>query len=552
MLTDKSIVNTLLNPCRLSSSARVATYTQAESSNYTSAQEIRFSLPQESLDLSNAYINMNVDLVETDAEVEQIVAITPVIPAGPPFADAGDFRLKFADSISSIIPFDTTCEQLEVIINGMKGFAGRGFQVICVNSGAVPPYVTGANQIADGIELVVSNFVWDTLPETFGWDIVNNSLTLAGVYVPLTIEQIQESEFAYPRLEASNPIISDIRVDIDGQNVVNLSQIDVLSSIVQYMQPSADRYYSFEVGSESNNGIYFPGEFRVKLNLTDYMPLFRKVLPLNHIARQMRVYLTLNRPGKCLITKAINDGADYSISNVEFHYNRVNFSKNESDAIRAALANNELTIPFISYSNYSSTIPQGAANQDILFNPAASHLLGTIAVMQPQNYISNSTNKRKSSTFLKNKLFSARLKTGTAYHPLDLIKSIQQDKSDVSEYIEEFINVAPYILGDHTRDMRLFFNYAGNYVENEVWVEAWGNTFPPTFVIGISTAATPSDNFGHICDAGLGYSGFDTSRMTDVRLELRGLELEETALVQIFSIEQQYLVFGNNYFKRLR
>lgn len=551
MLNLKSSIESLLNPCKIHSSRREATYTQAESARYTSAQEIRFSLPQDSLDLSNAYINMNVDLTETDVEIEEIVLIDAVINPGVyPLADAGSFKLKFGAGISSSIDFNSTCSEFEEIIEGIDAFSGRGYKVTVANFNAVAPFVTGTNTVAQGVKLVVSNFVWAETPDNFGWDISNNSLTLAGVYVPLVPRELQAGDLAYPRLEASNPLISAIRVDIDGETIINLNQVDVLSSLVQYMQPTSDRFYSFEVGAEDNRGTYFPGEFRVKLNLTDYMPLFRKVWPLEHIGRQLRIYLTLNRPDKCLIWKST--GADYSVSNVEFHYNRVKFSQNESDSINYALSQNQLIIPYISYSNYSSTIPQGTSNQDIIFNPSSSALLGVMACMQPQDFISTPTNERKTSTFLKNKLFSARLKTGNTYHPLDLIKSIQQDKSDVSEYIEEFINVAPYVLGEQTRDMRLFYNYQGNYLDDDVYVASWDDIFPPTFVIGVSTAGTPHDNFGHICDAGRGYSGFDTSRMTDVRLELRGLELLETSLVQIFSVEQQYLVFGNGFFQRIR
>ena len=554
MLNTKTSIEALLNPCKISSSARSATYTQSEASSYTSSQEIRFSLPQESLDLSNAFLDMSIQLKKTDDEVPLVVLIDSVANPGVfPLADTGSFKIKFDDSVTPNIPFDTLCEDLETIMReNLKGLTGRGFEIVCADVGAVAPFTTGTNRIIDGVQLVISNFTWDVLPDEFDLEIINNSFTLAGVPVPLFLNDVQTPEFAYPRLEASNPIISSIRVDIGGENIINISQIDVLSSIVSYMQKTDDRYYTFELGSESNNGIFKESAFLIKLNLTDYMSLFRKVLPLDLIQRHVRIYLTLNSPKKCLITKNVNDGADYTVSNVEFHYNVVKFTEPEKQQIQNALDNNQLIIPYIGFSNYSKTLAQGTSAEDIPFNPSCSALLGIMAVMQPQDYISDSRNKRKSSTFLKNKLFSARLKTGTEYHPRDIIKSIETDKSDVSEYIEEFINVAPFILSSQTRDMKLFYNYVGNYVGEDVYVSQWQDVFPPTFVIGISTAGTPHDNFGHICDPGRGYSGLNTSNMSDVRLELKGLELRETTLVQIFSIEQQYLVFGNNFFRRIR
>ncbi len=551
MLDLKSSVQQLLNPCKIASSKRVATYAQAEAATYTSNQEIRFTLPQDSMDLSESYINMNVDLLETDAEVPSILLIDSVTAPGVyPLYDAGTFQIRYNGKPSIVLDWDSTAQEVQDAVFNIMTVKGTDLDIIVADAAAVAPYTTGVNTVAAGVKIVISGFKYDNLPDVYGWEIVNSSLTLATAFIPSYLSELQVGDYAYPRLEPGNPLVSAVRIDIDGETIMNLNQVDVLGQIVHYMQPNSDRYYSFETGAEANSGLYLPGEFRVIVNLTDYMPIFRKIWPLKHIGRNFRVYLTLNQPHKCLVWKS--DGADYTVSNVEFHYNRINFSKSEHQLINQALEANQLIIPYVTYSNYSTSLPIGTSNIDIPFTPSCSAMLGMIAVMQPQDFISDPTNNRKTSTFLKNKLFSARMKANNQYHPLDLIKSIQQDKNDVTEYISEFINVAPYVLGDMTRDMRLFFNYRGNYPEDTVYIPEWDHDFNPTFAIGISTSATGEGNFGHICKPGQGYAGLNLSRAVDVRLELRGLELQETSLVQIYSIEQNYLVFGNGFFQRIR
>lgn len=551
-ITNITPIESLLNPCRVKSSKRIATYVQADRASYNPTNEIRFSFPTESLDLSNSYINMNIDIPTTDPEIEQIILIDSVVAPGVyPITDAGGFQIKYGGSISAQVLFSTTCELLEDIINAMPGFSGRGYNIVCANFDAVAPYVTGTNNVAQGIKLIVSNFVWDEVPESLGWEMTNNSSTLVGAYVPLFFDSIQEGELSYPRLESGNPLITSIRFTIGGEEIMNFSNLDILGSLVHLMQKNGDRYYDFEVGSESINGEVFNGQFRVKINLTDYMPIFRKILPLEQITQKFKVYLTLGTQQKCLIWKTENPSVTptYTVSDIEFHYNKIEFSNEEISQISSALNSNSLVIPMIGYTNTTDSATQGLSTKDVIFSTSSKSLLGIMAVMQSEPYVSNPTNTRKSSTFLKNKIYSARLKTGGIYHPADIIKSINNDKSDVSEYIEEFINTAPYILGEQTRDMRLFYNYSGNYTENKVFIEAWGTTFPPTFCIGISTAGTPHDNFGHICQAGKGYSGLDVSGMNELRLELRGLELLETTNINLFTISQRYLVFGRSSFR---
>jgi hypothetical protein len=565
MINSRSSVENLLNPCRIASSMRVETYTQAESSNYNSGQEIRFSLPMDSIDLSDAYLNMTMNIPITDEEVPQIVLIDSASAPGVyPLASSGSFNIKFGSGISSLVSWDTTCAELEDIINGytqnvpgqpsfvpgIDTFYGRGYRAVVSNFNAVAPYTTGTNTVAQGVKIVVSRFFKDDVPDFYGWTIVNNSLRLLGVFVPLYFSELQVGELSYPRLETGAPIVSAIRVDVDGQTIINLNQVDVLSTLCQMLQPMNDRYYEFDVGSASNIGLALDGDFRIKLNLTDYMPIFRKLWPLDLIRRQIRIYLTLNRPERCLVWKS--NGADYSISNVEFHYSRVNFTPTERQEIQDALNNNQLILPFVNYSNFSKTLSQGTSGDDMIFNPSSSALLGVLTLMQPQDFINNKTNQRKLSTFLKNKLYSARLKAGTQYFPLDILKSITEDKSDVSEFIESFIHTVPYILGDSTRDMRLIYGYQGNYIGDNTYIPQWDDSFQPTFVIGIPTSGIPFGSFNHICDRSMGYQGFNVSSMTDVRIELRGLELQETTLVQVYSIEQNFLVFGNNFFQFIR
>jgi hypothetical protein len=551
MLNIKSSLYNLLNPCKISSTNRHQTYISSEETTRQPGQEIRCSFPtNENFDMSQSFINMNVELKNVDPEVPWVVDFEPV-PSAFPFADVGSFQLKYCGGITVPIPYDADATTIETALNNLREFAGQGLEVLVVDTGSVPPYVQSINTLQDspGLSLVVSNFDWDTLPNLYGLEIVNSNLTLAGVRSGLSMITSQDPDYAYPRLEYSaGSIFSQIRVDFDGQTVINLNDVDILSGIVHQMHDNGSRYWDFETDVENFNGKYRPDAFTIRINLTDFLSLFRSIIPMKYIGKQLRIYLTLNQANKCLIQKTSTSNGSYNVSNFEFHYSRVDFHPQEEELIRTALKNNELIIPFIGYNQFSTNLTQGSTTQDVLFNPNSKGLLGILAVMRPESYITDPSNNRKTTTYLKNGLYSCRLKIGSNYFPLDILKS-QND--DVTEYIEEYINTSILITGEEQINQRLFYNYSGNYIEDKVWIPSWDQAAPPTFVIGIETIAAPIDRHNRMCPS-KALAGVDTSGLSNVILELRNFSLQETNTLEIFSIEQQYLVFGYNFFEWIK
>lgn len=557
MLDIQSSIYDLLNPCKISSNQRREAYQSAEASNYNPGQEIRISFPAgtENFDFSQSYVNMNIQLLNQIPEVPYILSIEPVSGVYP-FADAGSFQIRFGQDNSAYIPFNSNGPDLETIISNIPSFTYRGFDIQVIDTGAVPvggvyPPSTNTLQTGTGLSLVISNFDWSVLPDQFGIDIVNSNLTLLGVSSPVYMSLVQGPEYAYPRLDWNGgSLFSQMRVDIDSTTVININSIDVLSSICKLTKPNGQRYYSFETDVENFNGRHRPDTFRIKINFTDFINLFRQIIPMRYIGRQMRLYITLNQPNRCLIMKPGQTNGSYQISNFEFHYSRVTFHQSEVKLIKDALANNSLVLPFINYANYSRSISQGISNEDTLFNPSAKDLLGILAVMRPQSIIDNPQASRKSSTFLKNKIYSARLKIGSEYYPLDVLKSVGNDKTDVTEFVEAYLDTSVLLLGELSEDQRIFYNYSGNNLDDLVYIPSFDSYAIPTFVLGIQTLDVPMDH-KRLC-SNRGLSGADTSQLSSVVLELRGLELDETNVLEIFSIEQDYLVFGDNMFRWIK
>src|SRR5690606_31363195 len=110
---------------------------------------------------------------------------------------------------------------------------------------------------------------------------------LATVFEHVYILTIVEPDFPYPRLDYNaGCVFSQFRVDIDSHTVVNYNDVDVLSGIVHLMKPNGSRYYAFESDVENFNGKYRADQFRVKINFTDFMSLFRNIIPMKYIGRQ--------------------------------------------------------------------------------------------------------------------------------------------------------------------------------------------------------------------------------------------------------------------------
>lgn len=551
----QSSLYNLLNPCTVGPTRRRQAYIPSDADTYNPSQQVRLSFPvgSENFDLSQSFINLTVELlnqVEADVYVLNINAI----PATIPFADAGSFQIQFDTRTSVSIPFDADGPTIEEAIQNIDTFAGRGYVVQAIDQGAVPvggvyPPSTNTLQTGTGLGIVITNpGDWDVLPSSYPLSIVNSTMSLVGVYAPTVFEIVQLDDFAYPRLDFNaGCLFSQVRVDLDSTTIIDINDFDVISSIIHLTEQNGSRYFNYEAESESFNGKYRPDPFRLKVNFTHVISLFRQIIPMKFINKQMRLYLTLNQANKCLVMKPGFTTSSYRVSSFEYHYSTVEFHEEENQLIMNALAGNQLIIPFINISNYSDSISQGTGQKDVLFNPSVTNLLGILATMRPESNITDPLAFRKASTFLKNKIYSARLRCGSQLFPLDIIKSVTIDKSDVTEFIEEYINVSLLIEGDEDENQVIFYNYSGQYPEDLVYVSGQDGMAAPTFVIGITTLDVPIDRYSKICPS-RALAGFNASKLANVVLELRGLELQQSNIIDIFSLHQDYLVFGNNYF----
>lgn len=551
--TSSSILD-MLNPCRVAPTQRRSGFIQAESQSYQNGAEIRMSLPMESMDLSTSYFNCNIALTGQTPEVSWIINLARV--GTSPAATSGTWQVAFGGIVSpTILNFNATGTQ---ILDAIALIAtAREYTILATNTPATFPYPAATNNLQTGISLVWSNFITvgnenAAVPSDFGLEFVNNSMIQAGVSVPYTIVEVQAADFAYPRLEYNAAsIIQQLRIDVGNETIITINDVYYLASIVKLMETSGSRYYNFAVDSEGFNGVFDPVILRVQINIADVVDLFKLILPMDILRTQIRISMTLTQPNLCLIhplSQGTATTGNYIVSNVEYHYSRINFSLTEQTMIRDAISKNSLILPFFNWTSYSTGIPQNTSETNVLFNPAVKDLLAIFAVMVPTGqYTSTPSNARKTSTFVKNLLQQSQLRIGSQYFPLNPIRSINPSKNDVTDFAEQFIDASVLINFQYNEDQKIFYNYGGNDPSEKNFIQAFNVLANPTFVIGIHTVDTAYTPARDLCSYS-SLSGINCSNETNVSLNLSGMQPTESFTCVIYSLFQAYLVFGEGSF----
>lgn len=526
MINKKSIIYDIINPCKLAETDRSQAYVESEASSYTGGSgEIRFSLPSsETMDLTESYIDALVILNTTDTAVdaEYELNLTGVT--------AGTYRFEYLGKVSAILNYNSTDVQIQAAVNNMSSIRGLNFSCVVVGAGPTWTLVFSGNQ--------ETPFGYDD-----GMTFLEQS-TLTGLAGSPFYQTIQ-GDFAFPRVDFLNPVIRQVRVEVNAQQFITITDANVLSNMITLFKPIPRQYGEYNMNNQRNYGMRDDNQFRIRIEL-DHVDFLKKILPLSVMNKQFRIFLQTELPNLALI-QGPSGGGTYTIQNPRLHYHRLSIADSEMETLRNAYVNGGLVIPFQNWTVFTDSISSGTGNKNILFNPGVSNLLATFFVMLPEEYRSNPENLGKTSVFLRNRIGSYRLKCGSSYFPLDQIDSVNPGNRDMVEPISELEHAIANILhiDEVGYDRQIYFNYIGggdgNLPTDVVLDITFGTLRRPTFVGGISTADTPHTQYGYVCRSDA-LSGQDVSNLSNVSLELKDLSLTQDNTIVIYALHQDFLV----------
>lgn len=526
-MKSKTNIYDLLNPCQILESNRHQAFVESSASSYNPTGEIRFTLPNsENVDLTQSYIDCTCLLNTTDAEVPSVYSLDLT------GAIAGSFKLGYKGYYTGDLAFNIAAIDLQTALDNLFTIGRSGYTVVVGLVGQV-------------YTITISNF------DQFGLSFDDSSSLIFEEFTALTglillhpLTQTTAGVLSFPRLEFLNPIITQFRVNVGSEQIIAITDYEVLSSIMELSECINAGYSKFYLNNFQINGFRSSSEFRIRINLKA-IDFARKIFPLTHIKEQIRFYLQLGSNDDVLV-QGSSGGGSYQILDPRFHYHRVDLTYEENQAIKDALSSEGLIIPFKNFTTFSDSLSIGVSNQNILFNPASSNLLGICFVMYGLDYSQTPQNTRKFTTYLRNKIGSYRLKVGSKYFPLDQIDSLVSgnDQVEIILNLEQFLELINS--SDDKYDRELYLNYEGFANGSDptqlVFIEQFGQPFSQTWCAGISCSDHPSNKYGYICRSDA-MSGQDVSNLSNVSLELKGLSLTETNQLLIYVLTQEFIVF---------
>lgn len=529
MINKKTSIYDLINPCKISETHRVQAFVESESSSYQGGSgEIRITLPAtECIDLTESYIDCLVTLNNTTPAVDTVYTLDLTGAVG------GSYRFIYMTKASAILDIAATGAEIEAALNAMPTIGGLGYSVAVDPQGAGPIFTITINDT-----LNIDPFA-DR--EALVFEQASPIATISSAPLIQTVAGV----LAYPRMDFLNPIIRQARLDINGANFVTVTDANVLSNMLMLCRPIQRRYGDYLMNEQNINGFFSENQFRIKINL-DWVDFLKKILPLNIMNKQIKIYLQLEQNNRALVQETALSNGTYTVFSPRLHYHRITLTPDEEAAVTNAFNNEGIIIPFQNWTPFTDDIST-SGNKTVLFNPGVSNLLAVFFVMSPNDYAFDPTSHQKTSLWLRNRIASYRLKLGSHYFPLDQIDSVNPGRHDMVEIITELEHSLAniYHVNESTYDRQIYFNFTGgvdgNDTDNVYFIWEFDEERRPSFVGGISTADTPHNQYGYICRSDA-LSGQNVSKLSNVSLELGQLDLGGNPnTLYVFALHQDFL-----------
>lgn len=157
--------------------------------------------------------------------------------------------------------------------------------------------------------------------------------------------------------------------------------------------------------------------------------LLNKVLPLNKVASQLIIRLTLADPTDCLVTDNVTGSAGtYQVVDPEFHYSVLVMSADYNQMYdRIVQERGGINICYRTFSNFQSTnsLLTGVTNSQIVLPFRYSSVLAIMYVMRNAADLQNPLIEGKTTQFNFNDIVGSRYKLDSIYYPTDTSRSVQ-------------------------------------------------------------------------------------------------------------------------------
>lgn len=319
-------------------------------------------------------------------------------------------------------------------------------------------------------------------------------------------------------------IFQRVRVIFGSTTVADIDNYNLIHNIMQTTNP-VDYASSTGVilegtgGAAARNADYLNANRVYAVNLR-CLELFKYILPLQKVASQMQIIITLAQPNVCIETDHTDTTPiTYTVNRPQIHYSVLTMTDMWENAYDNFIsANGGYDIVFRSFGDYLNSAAFQATNtrvqQQLPFR--YNSLLALVYVMRNNADVEDFTVLNKLNSFNYNALDSQRFRINSTYYPLDASRSL-------ADYMTTFMDCW---------DINYKSDFAGA-------ANFGSNTFVGSHFVG----RHPKDNRDMVALNGLQTSTSGTSIIADFNF---AAPLPSTQLTNFFAWHEVYLTFRPN------
>lgn len=520
---------------------------------------LEFDFPNDAcLDLSNSYLQFNLQATNTTAAVAEVYTFTLAAPAGVATATAGTFRFSIGDSISAPLPFNATDLQIRTAIFGMKGFPN---DIDLIRDPALAIQLFSRFQI-------LTNTLSTAAPGILSFSINYNayklkqhnvpvflilSLTNAAAVplLPLDSSPANDGVLSWPQIpDGGVSVIQEVNVSYNNQDITQINDYARFWTIMNRMRLTEYEQTENELLT-TPTGPYADINTQIKYAIPLYgCGILGKIIPLNLIPGNsiLRIRIRLAQINDALqYDPAAFPTPGYQLYNARYYCSKLKLTRTTAEAFSEKIAKNDLCYYFDDWKNVSDACTTSTVQLNV--NPNVSHLSQVLSVMQQDDFTSNPLNAFRLSSFITNYVKKARLRVGTIYLPPDYLQS-DSDNEYVEFLIELLTSMGQWAslqssAGINHSEIVSYKTYTAAR-HDDLFTVSYQTDKPPSFIIGINVSQDTVDmlrDHKNVYQAGL-----NTQGLSNVLLQTDNLNLESANTQRAWYKNTSKLTIGSGRF----
>lgn len=497
--------------------------------------KLTFTIPGgEDLNLTGCYMDFTVSLTNADLGTPTRINIHNVAPA----ATQGGYKLVIGGISTPTYNYNETSNNIIADLNAHPIVKLLGFEVST-------PANTDLNAGMDFDFFPTAGILWEDTGLQIQFS--SSSVRDAGNIGANVLLNVSVSGVLPTSCEALVPWFREINVDIGGKKVLELSNLDILTSLIYLVDDIGNNYSwsSYKISGIERllNGRYWVGSRRCSFPL-DWLSLLSGIIPMSlYPSKNLTIYINTSYAANALILNGNEVNPGYQLDNIKFHYTSIQLPSEIKSDMRKKAATTGLLKSYDFIKGQTGTVK--GSSESISIQESYSEFYNLLFALSPNSVRNDPSKSRKNCTFVRRGLTSYHIKVNSTKYPDDDISMEINNNDNIESWVnfEQAIVAGGSTLQNFVSNSYISLGYNlnlstdRNYAYERPYVPV-----VPSFAGGVCISSNITKENHHPSMK----SGVDVSSNGSLSLDLKGMNTSEECSIFIFSYGIGYITFREN------